>query len=321
MINAPPLRPMATTSATAQSSCSAVCPRRASTLSQLLLDEGPEKLRASLRVAGIRVWHVCFDAILARLEADAGAEGFRPELWHAAREKALQATREHFLTGSAATLEAVARVTSSGTAPWMDLVVIDDNMHYRSMRRAFYRVAREARLALCNVCLPLAVDAAVERDAAREPPQRVGRATIELMAETLQWPEPDKHPWETCSITCDASEAAGRAAPVDSGFWAQLSHALARPVAAEATTGAEAEARASLSAADAAQTAENVVHQLDNRLRRLVSGHMKSAEVVALPPAQVSAIAKSLSDRKREALAACKRQLKEAASRPRVARG
>ena len=157
------------------------------------------------------------------------------------------------------------------------------------------------------------------RRAAREPPQRVGRATIELMAETLQWPEPDKHPWETCSITCDASEAAGRAAPVDSGFWAQLSHALARPVAAEATTGAEAEARASLSAADAAQTAENVVHQLDNRLRRLVSGHMKSAEVVALPPAQVSAIAKSLSDRKREALAACKRQLRRLPLGARVA--
>ena len=167
-----------------------------STLSQLLLDVGPERLRAPLRAAGIRVWHVCFDAILERLEKDAGSsEGFRPELWHAARELALRATREHFSTGSTGSpsaLESVARVASSGAPPWTDVLVIDDNMHYRSMRRAFYRVAREARLAFCHVCLPVALADAVERDAARLPPQRVGRATIELMAETLQWPDPQR---------------------------------------------------------------------------------------------------------------------------------
>lgn len=85
-------------------------------------------------------------------------------------------------------------------ASCIDIVLIDDNMHYRSMRRAYYKVAREAQLAFCTICLPLPVVEAVARDARRSPPHHVGRATIEVMAEALQWPDPDRFPWEGTAI-------------------------------------------------------------------------------------------------------------------------
>lgn len=166
-----------------------------SSLAQHLLDVGPSRLQAALGVPGVRVWHVCFDAMMAALEVEAGASSFDPELWHASRRRALEAVRSHFCGGDAAVDGAALRTiggvmhNSSGddtSTACLDVLVLDDNMHYRSMRRAYFRVAREARLSYCTLSLPVALEDAVNRDANRPASQRVGRVTIEQMAETLQ---------------------------------------------------------------------------------------------------------------------------------------
>ena len=175
-----------------------------STLARHVLAFGAERLRAALRVQGLRLWHLCFDDALAALQKEAGASDFDPELWHRARELALHAVHALFLFRSGTkALEAIARSSMAGNADaasCIDIVLIDDNMHYRSMRRAYYKVAREAQLAFCTICLPLPIDEAVARDARRSPPHHVGRATIEVMAEALQWPDPDRFPWEGTAI-------------------------------------------------------------------------------------------------------------------------
>lgn len=364
-----------------------------STLARQLLSDGASELRKRLKLPGVRVWHLCFDDVLARLQAERGATGFDPELWHEARARALSATRAHLGeaaiaaraartqvpgssllmrtaagcregmgtaaagegVGAAGTSEGVGVGSSSGgliaaskdistagdgaiptssaarraLAPtaldglaacsadgepsasrgWFDVVLVDDNMHYRSMRRAYYRVAREARASVCTLCLPIDTASAVARDAERPEPHRVGQSTITMMAETLQWPEPEKHPWEQGSITL-----APPPAPLESDkLWDALAQAATRLVAVEPMTGAEAEARAALLAAAAAQTAESALHQLDLRLRKAITAHMRSGETQALPAAERAALGKLLSERKTAALQACKRRAQRAA--------
>lgn len=68
-----------------------------STLARHVLAVGAERLRAALRVQGLRLWHLCFDDALAALQKEAGASDFDPELWHRARELALHAVHALFL--------------------------------------------------------------------------------------------------------------------------------------------------------------------------------------------------------------------------------
>jgi len=189
-----------------------------STLARHVLAVGAERLRAALRVQGLRLWHLCFDDVLAALQKEAGASDFDPELWHRARELALHAVHALFLFRSGTkALEAIARSSMAGNAEaasCIDIVLLDDNMHYRSMRRAYYKVAREAQLAFCTICLPLPVVEAVARDARRSPPHHVGRATIEVMAEALQWPDPDRFPWEGTAIRLEHWQVSEPAADV-----------------------------------------------------------------------------------------------------------
>lgn len=287
------------------------------TLSCLLLERGPEQLRRQLDVPGVRIWHLCFDAVLARLETEQhGVVGFDPELWHRAREIILTATRAHCMRiadapGASAssqpslTLADIASCALDGEdgERCVDVLVLDDNMHYRSMRKAYYRIAREAKLGLCTLCLPIDADAAADRDAARPEAERVGRSTIELMAEALQWPEPEKHPWECSVLTLDPPPAVLD----ETRLWTELGAAISRPVQATAITGVEAEARAATSAQSTAQNAENATHQLDLRLRRTIGEHLRAGTTRSLPSSQRSALARVLSERKKETLLACRK--------------
>ena len=338
-----------------------------STLARHILVVGAGRLLSALGAPGVRLWHICFDDVFAALQREQGAADFDPELWHRARERALLTVNAYFLKRAGTTaLEAVASCASAGNtddASCIDVLLIDDNMHYRSMRRAYYKVAREAQLAFCAICLPVAIEEAVARDARRQPPHHVGRVTIEVMAQALQWPEPERFPWEgvairleewsvgtqppmsTASAAPSVDEAAATAngsdgrgevtalptpcppppsaptaaaatppapaasAPWEASFWRELAEAIEEPVEAEATTGIEAAARAMLASASAAETAESVVHQFDLRLRKIVTAQMKSAEVLSLGGKERAAFAKLISERKKEALFSCKRQL------------
>lgn len=289
-----------------------------SSLARYLLARGPDKLRVALLAPAIRLWHICFDEVFLQLKRESGSEEFDPEVWHRARKRVLQAVETYFggKVGASA-FNSIARCAQVGDPDdaCVDIVLLDDNMHYRSMRRAYYRVAREARLAFCSICLPVTIATAVSRDAQRAAPHHVGRATIEAMAEALQWPEPERFPWEGSAIHVESWEQHGTGvddadeAPWEPAFWAQLCDALRSPVEAEATGGLEAAARAMLSAASAAQTAESVGHQLDIRLRRIITAHMKSADVLALPCAARALRAKAVSERKKETLMMCKQRL------------
>jgi hypothetical protein len=77
------------------------------------------------------------------------------------------------------------------------------------MRRAYHRVARDSRLGVVTVCLQLRLAAALARNSARAAATRVSEATIERMAEVMQWPD---QPWERHTITLEQPSAEGAAA-------------------------------------------------------------------------------------------------------------
>ena len=322
---------------------------------QLMSGSGTARLRSELAVPALRLWHLSFDAVQRILEAEAGAEGFDPALWHAARERALAAVHAHIAAekvvaaGAAAAeaeptvpppplLSAVAACTSSvspdaavGARP-VDVLLLDDNMYYRSMRRPFYQLAREHGLGMCVVCLRIDLAAAVARDACRQGADRVGAPTIHLMAEALQWPLAAERSasWEaTACLSLDAASPAGgggggggdgggdgEAPPLSDAEWSDLARLLSRPVP-PASLSAEAEqTRAAEAAASAAATAESATHQLDLRLRKLTSTFMRSADANALPPARRAELARLFSEKKREALLAVKRSRRETSAQP-----
>ena len=332
----------AATTTTAATSSSSALPRGAlvllcglpaagkSTLARRLLEVGPAQLRRELGVPSVRVWHLSFDAVLARLQAASGASAFDPELWHAAREQALKATRAHCSSSSTTTTSssssssspppqqqqppALAELAScatdgDGTAPF-DLLVLDDNMHYRSMRKAYYRVARDAGFGLCTLCLPVDVETALARDASRPAAERVGRTTITMMRETLQWPDLDRHPWEQRVITLQAPPA-----PLDEPrLWRELASAVCTPVQAEAATrGGGGGERLAQTERDAQRTAESALHQFDLRLRKVIAEHMQSEPAQRLPGKERAALGKVLSERKKDALQTCRQHVQRAA--------
>ena len=67
-----------------------------STLARRLLIEGPRLLHEQLEARGVRavrVWHICFDAVLEALQIERGATDFDPILWRESRDLVLAAVR------------------------------------------------------------------------------------------------------------------------------------------------------------------------------------------------------------------------------------
>jgi hypothetical protein len=181
-------------------------------------------------------------------------------------------------------------------------------------RRTYYNLAREAQIAVCTLGLPISLELALARNAQRPPAQRVADATIRTMVETLQWPQPDRQGWERGWLRLaepeapplPPQEASPQQAPADEPQlepqpvpWPELAAALVESVPSGPTE-AERSAMAEAAAASAAQTAASAAHQLDLRLRK-GSGQLMQ-QLAALPAAERSALARAMSELKKQVL-------------------
>lgn len=274
-----------------------------STLARQLLVDGPEQLLQHLAPRGVRavrVWHICFDAVLEALQSQRGTDEFDPVLWRESRDLVLAAVGA-FFAAAEPRLELPCAIHSEACgdecAPCMHVLVLDDNMHYRSMRRTYYRLARDARVAVCTLGLPISLELALARNAPRPAAQRVAEATIRGMAEALQWPQPEVHRWERGWLQlAEPPPEEPQQPPLP---WQELAAALAESVPSGPTE-AERAALAEAAAASAAQTASSAAHQLDLRLRKTTSELMR--RLAALPAAQRGTLARVLSELKKQVL-------------------
>lgn len=118
-----------------------------STLSRQLLEDGAHRLLETipLHFSRVSMRHVSFDGVLARLMAGRNVVSFDPELWHEARQLVLTATRSYFFAAPDSRADSVlsglssertaVRSESTNGARGLDVILLDDNMHYRSMRK------------------------------------------------------------------------------------------------------------------------------------------------------------------------------------------
>lgn len=277
-----------------------------STLARRVLQDGPSELASRCGGGGsVRVQHICFDDIHAELQAERGAVGFDPALWRESRERAFaqacaavedcSARADVWESGGVGCCSGEVGGEVSGSEAQTTcasrtrvLVLLDDNMHYRSMRRAYYRLARSAGLGLCTVCVEVELGEALRRDALRPAALRVGEPTLRHMAEVLQWPQAEVRGWE---------RLVGHASACGEPPWDTLVRSLAQHAAAPPP---ELSALAAEAAESAAQTASSVAHQLDLRLRRTMAARMQSDEVMRLPAEQRAKLARRLSELKRQ---------------------
>lgn len=140
--------------------------------------------------------HLCYDEVEAecRLEAGGISDAFDAATWRAARSKVTARAKE--------------LVDRGGSK--RQVLVIDDNMYYRSMRKGWLHFAAENLCAFRQIFLQAPLELCLERNARRPPASRVPDFSVRHMAEVFQWPSVDGKTWEArafVSILLDSSGA------------------------------------------------------------------------------------------------------------------
>ena len=248
--------------------------------------------------SGVVTHHVCLDAL--EREARGGGDGGSPppfdrEAWRESRGAALE--RVDWLLHTVAAAAAGAGVAGDEVeggarpVPVPLLVLVDDTMHLRSMRHAYWRLARDRGAGFVVVHVDTPPDACWARNAARNASARVPEDAFARVRAAFE--APGSEPWES-------GDALVRVRDGDlAAVWPQLGRAMARPPPAPPEPVARAlERRAQGAAANAASAA----HAVDALARRLVG-----AAVAAAPADLRHDLAAELNALRRDALAAVRR--------------
>ncbi|XP_067657309.1 L-seryl-tRNA(Sec) kinase-like [Haliotis asinina] len=163
------------------------------------------------------------------------------------------------------------------------VVVIDDNMYYRSMRYDYYQLARKYGLGFCEVYVDCPSDMAVARNRERNL-EMVEENVIVTMATKMEVPDCASYHWEkySISITHDIKDGCCRIRSL-------VEAAILDPVQAvvEDVAGKEESRR---------RCSENVIHQTDQILRKLLAAHMKRAKERQLSKADLRSLSTKLTE-------------------------
>lgn len=151
-----------------------------------------------------------------RLELLAGAEALIARVLGSGTDRSEVPRQEGLRLG-------VARPALPGERP---AFLVDDNLYYRSMRHAWYRVAQKMSLRFCQVFVRCPVEEAVRRNARRPVP--VPESLIRRMSSRLE--APGARPWELHRVTL--SDGVERSEVLDAIATAPATATTTVPVAA-----------------------------------------------------------------------------------------
>jgi len=245
---------------------------------------------------GVVTHHVCLDALEreARGGGGGGSPPFDREAWRESRGAALERVDGLLRTVAAAVGAGVAGDEVEGGAqpvPVPVLVLVDDTMHLRSMRHAYWRLARDRGAGFVVVHVDASPDACWARNAARDASTRVPEDAFLRVRAAFE--APGSEPWES-------GDALVRVRDGDlAAVWPQLGRAMARPPPAPPEPAARALERR---AEGAAANASSAAHAVDALARRLVG-----AAVAAAPANLRHDLAAELNALRKDALAAVRR--------------
>lgn len=137
------------------------------------LEEEPDLLGRKAEVH-----HICYDNIETELRS-VNSE-FDPSSWQAARARAAEVVRERLYTKCARNM----------------ILLLDDNMYYRSMRKHWYHFAQQHHCAYRQVFLAAPKEVCLERNSGRAAASRVPDFSIHHMADVFEWPRESGESWE-----------------------------------------------------------------------------------------------------------------------------
>ncbi|XP_019615146.1 PREDICTED: L-seryl-tRNA(Sec) kinase-like [Branchiostoma belcheri] len=149
------------------------------------------------------------------------------------------------------------------------VVIIDDNMYYRSMRYHYYQLARKYTIGFCEVFLHCDVETALKRNMERQSP--VARETVVAMATKIEPPNPNRHSWEVMSFNYEQATTTDEETALEE-IRELVAVAIANPVLAIPEENMEEKEQSRLICS------MNVLHQADQILRKCISDVMGSAK-------------------------------------------
>ena len=227
----------------------------------------------------LHLWIVNYDDIVERTRKSSPNGAYDVDAWKSAREKILDFIRRLIkreasscdMTGLLNSIDGhivVSSDSSSETSRSDDrhVVVLDDNMYYRSMRYGVYKICRDHGAAFAQIHVTADANIARKRNAARKTP--VPTAVLERLATLAEPPDPRAHRWERHTI----------AVPSDvptSVVWEALRKAWDDPPV-PGLSEEDIEAAAARSEKDRDRTLRSAVHSLDNLLRKRIGLRMQS---------------------------------------------
>ena len=149
-------------------------------------------LAAAAEASGTSVTSINFDTHPAeRLSFTDPVEDFNPEKWKADRAASLHAVSQALLS-STNTLEKssdAATTAATNISNGKHLVIVDDTMHYRSMRAECWHIARTTGAAYLYSHIKCPLEIALERNNNRPPGQRVPEHVLKRTAAIFEPPE------------------------------------------------------------------------------------------------------------------------------------
>ncbi|XP_050395373.1 uncharacterized protein LOC126814327 isoform X1 [Patella vulgata] len=146
------------------------------------------------------------------------------------------------------------------------VIIIDDNMYYRSMRYDYYQLARNYSLGFCQIYVECPLEIALERNSKRKN-GIVNPLVITKMSEKFQIPDATNS-WERYSLQYSANlQELSR-----SKFMDFIHFVKSNPVAPQEETDPE------IIAESQRLTSANMIHQADLIIRQLISEQMVQAK-------------------------------------------
>ena len=218
-------------------------------------------------------------------------EEYSPEVWKANRRKA------HSLVESELKQDLDVDAACQPRESWKGekLVIVDDNMHLRSMRRQLYLLARKHRTAFITLYVETPLSVALESNNSREKKNKVPMHVITKMNHDLEVPDGKRNKWESKSI---------RTSGFSQGLecvWEQIDKLWQEPVPPEDEHLPAPSSSSSSSSSCGPSLSE--IHQFDLLKRKEVTSMVQEWRQSGLPKSEIQARVRRANEERKRALA------------------
>ena len=251
------------------------------TLSENLVRE-VEKTHGSTSSLKVVPKHIAFDEVGGDDVQGRSSSEYDPDVWKKNRRKA------HEL------VEAEVSTAPVELGEERKLVIVDDNMHLRSMRRQMYLLARQHRTDFVIVYVHIPLSEALGRNV-RRGSSSVPEHVISRMHSTF---EPPSENWEAKTVELNALES-----PDMEDLWEVLKAQWKEPVSDFHSP----QASNARKVAGQISNAKSSLHQLDQTLRKELSEAVLAWKSENIPPEVISQRVKEANISRKKALADLKK--------------